>query len=296
MNLFRTSTTILVWLMLGLTACAETVRVASFNLRNYTAADRIMESGWVPDYPKPELEKDAVRAAILSVKPDVIVFQEMGPGGYLDELSLDLAASGLDYPYRECLVAADAERCLAALSRISFKEVRRNTNLRCKVYGEDVPVKRGLLGLSFVTNGKEWTVYNIHLKSRAGSEADAARNETERHAEAAAIRGQILKEQGVDSCWILAGDTNDTPRSGTWNRLTHKGERLIGIDLRPMDSRGEYWTYYYSRKDTYERIDLLMASPAMRPYVQEESARIFDAPEASKASDHRMIYVDLDFR
>lgn len=296
MNRFRTTCLVLFWFFTGLMARAETIRVASYNLRNYTATDRIMDAGWVPEYPKPELEKDALRAAILSVKPDVIVFQEMGQGGYLEELAVDLAASGLDYPYRECLVAADAERCLAALSRIPFKEVRRNNGITCKVYGEVIPVKRGLLGLTFVTKGREWTVYDIHLKSRSGSEADADRNEKERHAEAAAIRGRILKEQGEGAFWLLLGDTNDTPRSGTWNRLTHKGEKRIGVDLRPKDSRGEYWTYYYSRKDTYERIDIMLASPPMLEFVQTDSARIYDGPDAACASDHRLIYADLEFR
>jgi endonuclease/exonuclease/phosphatase family metal-dependent hydrolase len=255
-----------------------------------------MDAGWVPDYPKPEDEKDAVRGVILAVRPDVIVFQEMGPGGYLEELAADLAASGLDYPYRECLVAADSERCLAALSRIPFKEVRRNNTITCKVYGEVLPVKRGLLGLTFETNGRDWTVYNIHLKSRTGSDTDAERNEKERHAEASAIRGQILKEQGADACWLLLGDTNDAPHSGTWNRLTHKGEKLLGVDIRPTDSRGEHWTYYYSRTDTYERIDIMMASPPTLKVLKTGSARLYDGPEAGKASDHRLIYADLEFR
>ena len=55
----------------------DVVRVASFNLRNYLSCDRMVEGKWRPDYPKPEVEKKAVRSIIRSVNPDILALQEM---------------------------------------------------------------------------------------------------------------------------------------------------------------------------------------------------------------------------
>lgn len=280
----------------ALSVSAETIRVASYNIRNYTGTDRVTANGWTPGYPKPEDEKDALRAVILAVKPDVIVFQEMGPAGYLEELRLDLCAEGLAFPYSAHLVASDPERCLAALSRIPIEKIGRNNSLTYSVDGEKAPVKRGLLSLSFSTKGRVWTLYDIHFKSRVGKKSEEKKNTSERNGEASAIRNQIQKEQGDNALWILAGDTNDTPASGTWKRVLTKGERKLGVDLRPKDSNGEFWTYYYKKLDTYERIDLLMASPDMAKLVKTDSASIYDGQDAGAASDHRMVYVDLEFR
>ena len=70
------------------------VRVASFNLRNYLSCDRMVEGKWRQDYPKPEIEKKAVRSIIRSVNPDILVFQEMGDYPYFLELLIDLNVFG----------------------------------------------------------------------------------------------------------------------------------------------------------------------------------------------------------
>jgi endonuclease/exonuclease/phosphatase family metal-dependent hydrolase len=252
--------------------------------------------GWSPGYPKPEAEKDALRKVILTVKPDVIVFQEMGPGGYLEELRLDLAAEGLDYPYAVVLRAADRERCLAALSRLPIQEKGLNTSLTYTLNGEKQPVKRGLLSLSFLTQGREWTLYTIHLKSRVGTKREQAHLDAERAAEASVVRDNILREQPDGALWILAGDTNDNPSSPARNRLEIKNEKSFDVDLRPVDSKGENWTYYYSKRDTYERIDVMLASPEMAKLVKHDATRIYDGPGSMEASDHRLIYTDVEFR
>lgn len=289
---------IIVFLTVSPLASATVLRVASWNIRNYTSTDRYLgkEEGWNPDYPKPEAEKDALRTVMLAVRPDIIVFQEMGPEGYLEELRLDLARAGLDYPYSAYMVAGDPERCLAALSNVPFCEVRREGDLSFTVAGESYCVKRGLLALVFETNGLRWTLYDAHLKSRISKAAEEGLNNRIRAGEATAVRNRIQKEQGADSFWMLAGDMNDTPSSSVWNRLTKKSGNELGIDLKPADSHSEYWTYYYNKKDSYERIDLLMASlPMMGAGIIPENAKIYDGSDASQASDHRMVYVDLFF-
>lgn len=296
MSFLRTAFVFAFLMLAVLTASAKTVRIASYNIRNYTGTDRMTANGWSPNSPKPEKEKDALREAILAVNPDVIVFQEMGPGGYLEELRLDLAAEGLDYPYGALLESADHERCLAALSKLPIREKGLNASLSYTLNGEKQPVKRGLLSLSFVTQGRAWTLYTIHLKSRVGAKSEQAHLDAERAAEAAAVRDQILREQPEGALWILAGDTNDNPDSATRNRLEIKNGQTVDLDLKPMDSARKNWTYYYSKRDTYERIDVMLASPAMAKLVKVDGSHIYDGPSSMEASDHRLIYTDVEFR
>jgi hypothetical protein len=38
----------------------ETIRIASYNLKNYLIMDRLVEGQWRKDYPKPEAEKSII--------------------------------------------------------------------------------------------------------------------------------------------------------------------------------------------------------------------------------------------
>ena len=277
-------------------ANADVVRVASFNLRNYTASDRMVDKKWTPDYPKDEDEKTAVREILLSVRPDIVMFQEMGPPEYLEEFRLDLAREGLRYEYSAHMIAVDNVRCLAALSKIPFEKVEKITDMGFTVSGEKMAVKRGLLALTFKTDGREWTIYDAHIKSRYSKSGEKEANSRERIGEANAIRSRLNKiyKKAHSPLWLLVGDMNDTPGSSVWKRLTVKSGKSLGVDLRPVDSRGESWTYRYAKMDTYQRIDMMLASDALSGAVKENSAKVYDGPEADKASDHRMVYVDLD--
>jgi endonuclease/exonuclease/phosphatase family metal-dependent hydrolase len=276
---------------------AASVRAASWNVRNYNEADRVVDGRWTPSAPKSEDEKTALRKAILAVRPDVIVFQEMGPAAYLEELRRDLVKEGLEYPFSAHLTAADPERCLAALSRIPFASVDKQAHVTYRSGGVDCEVRRGLLALTFVTEGCRWTLFDIHLKSRETGAFGEAATERERLSEAEALRGEILKfsDAADDSArWMLAGDLNDHPGGSVWRRLLSLRGKSIGVDLRPSDARGEYWTYYFSRNDSYERIDLLMASPVLAKSVPKGAPTLF-AEEGMRASDHRMPFTDLVF-
>ena len=68
----------------------DSVRVATFNLRNYLICDRLVEGVWRKEFPKPEKEKAAVRSLIKKVRPDVLALQEVGPKPFLRELQMDL--------------------------------------------------------------------------------------------------------------------------------------------------------------------------------------------------------------
>src|SRR3954467_15389437 len=78
---------------------AETLTIATYNLENYGPADRMTEAGYRKDYPKPEMEKRALRLVIRGLAADVLIVQEMGGQAHLDELRRDLKTEGCDYPF-----------------------------------------------------------------------------------------------------------------------------------------------------------------------------------------------------
>jgi hypothetical protein len=116
------------WLLFILIAAsglkAEVVRVATYNVRNYLEVNRWADGRYRPNFPKPEEEKQALRAVILSVRPDILVIQEMGTGPYLEELQADLKEEGLDLPFAYVAEGADEDRHVALLSRPCSSRIR----------------------------------------------------------------------------------------------------------------------------------------------------------------------------
>ena len=91
------------------TVAAPAVRsltIATYNVENYTVADRLVEDVYRKDYPKPEAEKAALRRVIHQLDADVLALQEVGGDAFLSELRRDLLSEGLDYPYAAVVTAA----------------------------------------------------------------------------------------------------------------------------------------------------------------------------------------------
>ena len=130
-----------VCLFLGQASWAEALRVATYNLRNYLITDRVTESGWRPNYPKPEVEKAAIRKAIIEVDPDVILLQELGPEAFVKELQADLALEGLDYTFAYVGEGNDPVRHLGVLSKREPLEVILHRDLDFKYFDERLPVR-----------------------------------------------------------------------------------------------------------------------------------------------------------
>lgn len=277
----------------------ETVRVASYNVENYLIANRRVEGRWLPDYPKPENEKQALRDLIREVRPDILALQEMGSPPFLSELQNDLRAEGLDYPHAYVLQGPDDTRHLALLSRLEPLAIDGHDSITFRYLGETETVKRGLLEVTFQTGGTTWTLYNLHLKSRWTTREDDPQSLTRRTSEAQAIRDLIRERHPPgepDTRYLIVGDFNDHIDSAPLRRFLRVGQTPLTEIIPTTDSRGETWTFHFRRRDLYERVDFLLASPALAPSVVPGSGTIVDTlPQSTTASDHRMIYVDLDF-
>jgi endonuclease/exonuclease/phosphatase family metal-dependent hydrolase len=276
-------------------ARAETLVVATYNIENYGAADRMTEDGYRKDYPKPEVEKRALRAVIRALGADVLVVQEMGPRPYLEEYRRDLKAEGVDYPYAVLLEGPDADRHVALFSKRPFKSATQYPNLEFSYFGKMEKVKRGLLEVSVATEAGEVTIFGLHLKSRFTDRPDDPQSAIRRLGEATAVRDFILKRfpEPESAKFLIVGDCNDTRTSKPLERLSQRGKTVVSEILPAVDSRGETWTHSYRKEESYSHVDYVMVSPALRSAVQGNVARIYDGEGVREASDHRPVAVVL---
>jgi len=281
---------------LGLPLSAETLSVATYNVENYVAADRMVAGVYHQGYPKPEAEKQALRAVIRSLNADVIALEEMGSRPYLEELERDLAREGLAYPYAELLEAADADRHVAVLSRRPFTAVAKHADLTFPYFDAKERVKRGLLEVRFATDVGVVTVFVVHLKSRFTDRPDDPTSALRRLGEATAVRDRVLKvfPAPADARFLIVGDYNDSIGSKPLHAFTQRGKTEITEIVPAADSHGEGWTHFYKKEQIYSTVDHVLISSKLKPAVVGGAAKICDIPETAVASDHRPVKVVLN--
>ncbi|HEU5079823.1 MAG TPA: endonuclease/exonuclease/phosphatase family protein [Opitutaceae bacterium] len=276
-------------------ASAERVRVATYNVENYVVSDRMVEGVYHTSYPKPESEKAALREIIRQLHADIVVLQEMGPPPYLRELQRDLRQEGDDYAFADVLEGSDDVRHLAVLSRRSLV-VTKHTDLSFEYFGTAQLMKRGMLELRAKIGKAELTLFVLHLKSRFTDRPDDPESLKRRTAEARASRNRILQLMGdpATSRYAVLGDFNDAPRSKPLLALSRRGKTILAEPLAAADSRGETWTHFFKKEESYSRIDYVLVSPALKNAVVDGRARILDTPQTLLASDHRPLVVEFD--
>ncbi len=285
---------LLLWLSLaGLASAALTI--AAYNVENYTIADRMVDGVYREAYPKPEKEKAAVAQVIAGIAPDILAVEEMGPQPFLDDFQRELKLKGQDFPYTALLQAVDADRHVAVLSKVPFKEVRKHANLPITYFGQKDAVKRGVLEVIFATKEGDFSLFVVHLKSRRTERKDDPESAIQRALEAEAVRDLVLARypNPAKGRFIICGDWNDTRSSRPVRALQKRGDTEVGEILRAADSRGETWTHFYRREDTYSRIDYMLVSAALLPKVAAGRATIWDGPGVGDGSDHRPVFLQL---
>jgi len=286
------------WLvfLLVVTARAQLLTIATYNVENYGPANRMTDAGYRQDYPKPEAEKRALRTVITGLHADVLVLQEMGGQPYLDELKRDLKAEGTDYPYAVLLEGADADRHVALLSKRVPKSVVPHPALEFAYFKGVERVKRGLLEVTITTAAGDVTIFGVHLKSRYTDRPDDPLSAARRIGEVTAVRDCVLQRVGDPAVtrFLILGDCNDTKDSKAVQRLVRRGKTPVVVLLPATDSRGESWTYGYRKEDSYSRVDHILVSPALKPEVQGGVAHVYDGPGVREASDHRPVMVTLE--
>jgi endonuclease/exonuclease/phosphatase family metal-dependent hydrolase len=278
-------------------ADGETLTIATYNIENYGPADRVTDTGYRKDYPKPETSKRALRAVIRALNADVLVLQEMGPGPYLDEFCRDLKTEGLDYPHAVLLEGPDADRHVALVSKRPLKAVTPHVDLPFPYFGGKEKVKRGLLEVTLATEAGDVTLFAMHLKSRFTDRPDDPLSALRRTGEATAVRDRILQRfsDPARARFLILGDGNDGKASKTLQFLTQRGKTQIAALLPAADTRGENWTHAYRKEESYSRVDHILVSPGLSAAVQNGTAKIYDGAGVREASDHRPVVVTLQF-
>ena len=277
-------------------ASAESVRLATYNVNNYLVMDRHVGAAWRPSYPKPEAEKTILREVIKGTLPDVLALQEMGALPFLEELRADLAQDGVHYPYVVHMEGTDEVRHLAVLSKLPPVDVVKHRDLDFKYFEGRELVKRGMLEVSFErSDGSRFKLFVVHLKSRWSDVQADPDSQLRRTREAEACRDRIVERTydiGVTD-FIIAGDFNDHPDSGTLRRFYQRGSLKIGSLVPASDSRGEQWTHFYHKQVVYSLVDGFVVSGTLSPQIETGDGHIVDIPGALIGSDHRMVYLDL---
>lgn len=283
-------------LALAAMASAGPLTIATYNLENYTVADRVAEGVYRKDYPKPEADKDALRAVIRQVDADVLALQEVGGAPFLAELQRDLKREGADYPHAVVLEAEDDSRRVAVLSRKPFSAVTKHDDLTFKFADGNAKVRRGLLEVRFARDDGEIALFVVHLKSRYTERADDAGAAAQRSGEATAIRDRVLKvfPEPAKARFLIAGDFNDGRSARAVRAMLERGETKIAEWVPATDSRGHVWTHFFRKDDSYSRVDHILGSPALWPSVRGGAGRIHDSDEVAKASDHRPVVVVIE--
>ena len=276
-------------------AQAESLTLASYNLENYTLANRMTPAGYRPEYPKPEAAKAALRAVLHRLDADLLVLQEIGGPPFLAELVRDLAGEGLVYPHAEILEASDEPRHVAVISRRPFIRVRAHADLRFTYLGAAEPVKRGVLEVTVIFAERELSVFALHLKSRRTERKEDPQSANRRAGEAEAIRDRVLKlyPDPAMERFVIAGDFNDGPSSRPLRALQQRGSRTIATLVPATDAQGETWTHRYRAEDSYTRVDHLLVSPGLQAVVTAPTARILSGADVNAASDHRPVVLTL---
>src|SRR5205809_2717938 len=276
---------------------ADTFSVATYNLENY------LDDPAGPRHPKSEAAKDKIREMIRAMKPDVLAVEEIGSTDTLLELRSSLRAEGLNYPHWSHVAGFDTNIHVAVLSRFPFLACRPHTNEGFLLNGRRFRVSRGFAEVDVqVTVEYKFTLIAAHLKSRR--EVPQADEAELREQEAAVLREIIDTRLRTDPNLnlIVLGDFNDLKDSKPIRTIIGRGNRAL-IDTRPAEKNGELplasnslaaprnvtWTYYFSKEDTYSRIDYLLLNRGMAREWQTNATYALALPGWGVASDHRPI-------
>ena len=276
---------------------ADTFSVATYNLENY------LDDPAGPRHPKSEAAKDRIREMIRAMKPDVLAVEEIGSTNTLLELRSSLRAEGLNYPHWSHVAGFDTNIHVAVLSRFPLLACRPHTDEGFLLNGRRFRVSRGFAEVDVQVNAEyKFTLIAAHLKSRR--EVPQADETDLREQEAAVLREIIDARLRTDPNLnlIVLGDFNDLKDSKPIRTIIGRGKNAL-IDTRPAEKNGELplasnslaaprnvtWTYYFSKEDTYSRIDYLLLNRGMAREWQTNATYVLALPGWGVASDHRPI-------
>lgn len=264
----------------------DTFSVMTYNLHQYVLTDR--DAGGEPKDLKPENARRAAVRLIAKEHPDVLTVQEMGGAAVFGQFRDDLRAAGLNYPYAELLEREGRDIHLAVLSRFPIVSVQHHTNDWYSIGEARLSVARGFLDVELQVNPKyRFRLLTAHLKSKVYHPL----GQTEMRRNEARLLNKIIRgilEENPDVNLLVAGDFNDDYNSAPLREVSgRRGGPMT--DLRPVDSAGDVWTYFYAAVDGYSRFDYFFVSRGMLAETVRKQTRVVRDPLTYEASDHRPV-------
>ena len=283
----------------------NSIRILSWNVRNYNLCNRYFDGRFRFNYPKPEVEKNALRKVISELQPDFILLQEMGDEPFLKELIEDLNSEcRMEFKHSYCLHGVDDVRHLAVVSLRPFKVVENpiNSSESFNYFDQPFVVKRGLLEIetelvdSNTSISIPITLMSFHLKSRFTEDKRDPLSQHRREKEATLIRSYLVRklEENPGNNILMTGDLNDLVLSRAYRRITEIAGRDILLEVPVFDDNGDVWTHFYEKQRSYEQIDFLFMSPSLKHNPKIEiTAQIVENESVRTASDHRPILITI---
>lgn len=274
--------------LLPLAAGPGPLRLATWNVQNYLLQNRWEDGQYRFAYPKPEADKDILRAHLLSTRPDILLLQEIGSGAMLAELREDLAHAGLDYPFSHFSALPESRSGLAILSMHSPDEILHVSPIDNGDPSRPL-IRRGVQEVLFTCGDRRIRIFHVHLKSRYTSDEadpDSIRFRTAELGALKAVLGQRLGIAGEGETLLVAGDFNTPFESPFLDPL-----REQWVPLPVEDEQGSSWTYHYKKDGSFELLDGFWTVPAaVDAFIP---VGLFPSSADSPAgSDHRMVVID----
>lgn len=265
-----------------------------YNCRNY----RLQQTEDLASPSKPEAERLLVGRILADLAPDLLGLAEIADTQSLGDLQLQLAAHGVELPHAVLLEGPDASRRLALLSRWPVVSDDSRSHLPFELAGRPQWVQRGLLDVTIdlPSNGGPLRLVGLHLKSQR--DTSAFDQEALRTREAREIRRHLdaILLEAPDTALLLWGDFNMPRNAPAWGLLAGAAGspgRLHPVPLQ--DAHGARWTHHWAEADIYSRIDFILASRAVNRLVDLERSGLAHPPEWDQASDHRPLFLTLQW-
>ncbi len=279
-------------------AAGEPVRMMTMNACNYFVSDEVKRSNFTVK-PKPDEAREALAELVALSQAEILGLAEMGGEKAVEDLQIRLKKRGIDLPYRVLVMRKGEERGLALLSKypIVANNSVENMPINDPHAKRTTMMLRGILDATVkVPDGRMFRLLGVHLKSRVRRSSNADTEEVRRK-EAYALRDYLngIMNSQVGMPLLLYGDFNDGPGNSSVKIIggAHGSPQYM-TRLKPKDSRGESWTFYYDDDDIYYVFDLIMVNDVLKKRLGRKSQRvILDSPQAEKAGDHRGIWLEL---
>ncbi len=297
------------------------IRIATFNCENLFARYRF-NSNFTPSEDgftindiaftiQNEAEKRITAKAIKDIDADIICLQEIENMPVLERFNSERLGGHPAKRYRhKMLVDGNDSRSIdvAVLSRFPIVSMRSHRHERNKANTGEM-FSRDCLRVDFDIDGFRLAIYVNHLKSMM-----EGRKVTRPKREEQAVRVlEILKKDwgpDLDGHFVVAGDMNDYPGSGTALTALLAEKNLINVVKRLP--KADRWTHYFKTEATYHQLDYLLVSKKLDDLAENPIPgrnlrglpwradkvlvdRYDEVGEDNpKASDHVPVYLDLD--